>query len=56
MRLEHSFLPVEGVGETRERRLWEAGVERWDLFDPASRPRVGAGGADDGRTDRGIPA
>jgi Predicted exonuclease len=38
MRLEHSFLPVEGVGETRERRLWEAGVERWDLFDPASAP------------------
>ena len=38
MRLEHSFLPVEGVGETRERRLWEAGIERWDLFDPESAP------------------
>jgi len=38
MRLEHSFLPVEGIGETRERRLWEAGVERWDLFEPTSAP------------------
>ncbi|MFB6173773.1 MAG: ribonuclease H-like domain-containing protein [Halobacteriales archaeon] len=32
MRAENSFLPVRGVGETRERRLWEAGVTHWDEF------------------------
>ncbi|WP_423997175.1 ribonuclease H-like domain-containing protein [Halorubrum trapanicum] len=35
MRIENSFIPVEGVGETTERRLWERGVTRWDEFDPA---------------------
>ena len=33
MRIENSFIPVEGVGETTERRLWEAGVTRWDDFE-----------------------
>ncbi|MFB6084249.1 MAG: ribonuclease H-like domain-containing protein [Halorientalis sp.] len=33
MRIENSFIPVRGVGETTERRLWEAGVTRWDEFD-----------------------
>ena len=33
MRIENSFIPVEGVGETTERRLWEAGVTTWDDFD-----------------------
>ena len=35
MRIENSFIPVEGVGETTERRLWERGVTRWEEFDPA---------------------
>ena len=33
MRIENSFVPVEGVGETTERRLWEAGVTTWEEFD-----------------------
>ncbi|MFB6150509.1 MAG: ribonuclease H-like domain-containing protein [Haloarculaceae archaeon] len=36
MRIENSFIPVEGVGETTERRLWEAGVTTWDAFDGAA--------------------
>ncbi len=34
VRVENSFIPVEGVGETTERRLWRAGVTTWDEFDP----------------------
>ncbi|MEF8825915.1 MAG: ribonuclease H-like domain-containing protein [Halapricum sp.] len=34
MRVENSFIPVEGVGETTERRLWERGITHWDEFDP----------------------
>jgi len=30
--LEQSFVPVKGVGQTTERRLWEAGVTSWDAF------------------------
>ncbi|MFB6310073.1 MAG: ribonuclease H-like domain-containing protein [Salinirussus sp.] len=33
MRLENTFLPVEGVGPTTERRLWDAGVTHWEDFD-----------------------
>ena len=33
MRIENSFIPVEGVGETTERRLWERGVTTWAEFD-----------------------
>ncbi|GAB6878109.1 ribonuclease H-like domain-containing protein [Halorubrum gandharaense] len=33
MRIENSFIPVEGVGETTERRLWERGATSWDEFD-----------------------
>lgn len=32
MRIENSFIPVDGVGETTERRLWEAGITTWDDF------------------------
>jgi len=32
VRLEQSFVPVEGVGRTTERRLWEAGVTSWGAF------------------------
>jgi len=33
MRIENSFIPVEGVGEMTERRLWERGVTTWAEFD-----------------------
>ncbi len=47
MRIENSFIPVSGVGETTERRLWEAGVTRWDEFHDAGNPRgVGTTTAD----------
>lgn len=32
MRIENSFIPVRGVGERTERRLWECGVTHWDEF------------------------
>jgi uncharacterized protein YprB with RNaseH-like and TPR domain len=32
MRVENSFIPVRGVGETTERRLWNQGVREWDDF------------------------
>ena len=34
MRIENSFIPVRGVGEATERRLWSRGVTHWDEFDP----------------------
>ncbi|MFW6018734.1 MAG: ribonuclease H-like domain-containing protein [Halapricum sp.] len=34
MRVENSFIPVEGVGETTERRLWEQGITHWNDFEP----------------------
>ncbi len=33
MRIENSFIPVRGVGEKTERRLWAEGVTHWDEFD-----------------------
>ena len=42
MRVENSFIPVSGVGEKTERRLWDAGVTEWERYD-GHRPRgVGA--------------
>ncbi|MFB6251268.1 MAG: ribonuclease H-like domain-containing protein [Halobellus sp.] len=38
MRIENSFVPAEGVGETRERSLWEAGILTWEDFNPARAP------------------
>jgi len=38
MRIENSFVPAEGVGESRERSLWEAGVLTWADFDPSRAP------------------
>jgi uncharacterized protein YprB with RNaseH-like and TPR domain len=35
VRIENSFIPIQGVGETTERRLWEAGVTHWEEFDGA---------------------
>ncbi|WP_339103761.1 ribonuclease H-like domain-containing protein [Haloterrigena salinisoli] len=33
MRIENSFIPVRGVGETTERKLWQHGITHWDEFD-----------------------
>ncbi|WP_439026303.1 ribonuclease H-like domain-containing protein [Haloarchaeobius sp. DT45] len=33
MRIENSFIPVRGVGEQTERKLWRSGVTHWDDFD-----------------------
>lgn len=33
MRIENSFIPVEGVGEKTERTLWREGITHWDAFD-----------------------
>lgn len=41
MRLSNSFLPVEGVGERTERRLWRAGITHWEAFDGTTVPGVG---------------
>jgi uncharacterized protein YprB with RNaseH-like and TPR domain len=45
MRVENSFIPVRGVGERTEQKLWERGVTTWDDFDgtvpgPAPADRV----------------
>jgi uncharacterized protein YprB with RNaseH-like and TPR domain len=45
MRVENSFIPVSGVGEKTERKLWRTGVFTWEDFDgrvpgPASADRV----------------
>ena len=34
MRVENSFIPVHGVGETTERSLWREGITHWDAFAP----------------------
>ena len=33
MRIENSFIPVSGVRETTERKLWAQGSTDWDCFD-----------------------
>ena len=35
MRLENTYIGVDGVGETTERRLWKRGARTWDEFDPS---------------------
>jgi uncharacterized protein YprB with RNaseH-like and TPR domain len=47
VRVENSFIPVEGVGEKTERSLWDAGVTHWDDFNgdhvgPTRADRIGA--------------
>ena len=42
MRIENSFIPVEGVGEATERRLWESGVTEWGEFSGGTVRGVGA--------------
>jgi uncharacterized protein YprB with RNaseH-like and TPR domain len=34
VRIEQSYIPVRGVGETTERSLWEQGATHWSRFDP----------------------
>ncbi|MFC7018344.1 MULTISPECIES: ribonuclease H-like domain-containing protein [Haloarcula] len=34
MRVENSFIGVDGVGEKTERSIWEQGVTHWDEFEP----------------------
>lgn len=46
VRVENSFIPVAGVGETTERRLWEAGVTHWDDFDGPTVRGIGPARAD----------
>ncbi|PSQ15208.1 exonuclease [Halobacteriales archaeon QS_8_69_26] len=33
MRVENSFIPVRGVGEVTEKKLWRSGVTAWEEFD-----------------------
>jgi uncharacterized protein YprB with RNaseH-like and TPR domain len=33
VRIENSFIPVRGVGEATERKLWERGITHWDEFE-----------------------
>ena len=35
MRLENSYIGVDGVGEVTERKLWEAGAHTWEDFEPS---------------------
>ena len=34
MRVENSFIGVDGVGEKTERSIWEQGITHWDDFEP----------------------
>ena len=33
VRIENSFIPVQGVGEATEQKLWSNGITHWDEFD-----------------------
>ena len=37
VRVEHSFVGAEGVGERLEKRLWKQGITRWEAFEPDCR-------------------
>jgi hypothetical protein len=54
VRVDESFIGATGVGETTERRLWEAGVTHWDRFEPSELGSARASGVrefiDRGRT------
>lgn len=41
MRVENSFIAVDGVGERTERKLWEAGITDWDSFSQAGSLPIG---------------
>jgi len=42
MHIRNSFIPVEGVGQTTERRMWESGIREWGEFRQERAPGVGA--------------
>ena len=42
MRIRNSFIPVEGVGERTERRMWTSGIGEWGEFRQDRAPGVGA--------------
>ncbi|MFB6177977.1 MAG: exonuclease, partial [Halobaculum sp.] len=42
MRVENSFIPVSGVGQKTERRLWESGVTDWHSYGGEKPRGVGA--------------
>jgi uncharacterized protein YprB with RNaseH-like and TPR domain len=35
VRVENSFIGVDGVGEQTERSIWEQGITHWDEFEPS---------------------
>ena len=41
MRVENSFVPVHGVGEKTERRLWRDGVTDWERFEDRGEDTLG---------------
>ena len=51
MRIENSFIPVDGVGQTTERRLWEGGVTEWDAFAGRGASVRGVGATTAGRIE-----
>jgi uncharacterized protein YprB with RNaseH-like and TPR domain len=69
VRLENTYIGVDGVGRTTERDLWESGARTWSAFDPAlcgpttadriesfierARPRLAAG--DSAFFERALP-
>ena len=42
MRIRNSFIPVRGVGERTERRMWANGIGEWGEFRQERAPGVGA--------------
>ncbi|WP_277552545.1 ribonuclease H-like domain-containing protein [Halobaculum limi] len=42
MRIRNSFIPVQGVGATTERRMWENDIREWGQFRQDRAPGVGA--------------
>ncbi|MDY6775946.1 MAG: ribonuclease H-like domain-containing protein [Halobacteria archaeon] len=41
MRIQNSFIPVRGVGEKTERKLWKNGVTTWEEFEETGLRHVG---------------
>ena len=41
MRVENSFIAVDGIGDRTERKLWEAGITDWEAFSKAGSLPVG---------------
>ena len=60
--LHHTFLHIQGIGTTTERRLWEAGLLAWDGLDAAAAAAPGhlrgllRAGVDESLRNAGDPA